>query len=155
MDKGRSACAGGGGKQSGEAGRQVRDRGRPTAKPPARHCPDVSRAARCSRGRARGLAGEVIVLSSDDEVEGSADDGTEGSKVIALSSDEEVKGGEDGGTEGGEVIVLSSDDEVQGGSDGGTEGVEVGPEYKEIDIDEWRSAFPTTSMIVLARTSTQ
>ena len=66
----------------------------------------------------------------------------EGSEFITLSSDDEVEGGEDGGTEGGEVIVLSSDDEVEGGGDGGTEGVEVGPEDEEIDVDEWRSAFP-------------
>ena len=51
--------------------------------------------------------------------------GAEGGEVIAISSDDEVKGGEDNGTEGGEVIALSSDDEVKGG---GTEGVEVGPE---------------------------
>ena len=43
------------------------------------------------------------------------------------------------GTEGGEVIALSSDDEVKGG---GAEGVEVDPEDEEIDVDEWRSAFP-------------
>ena len=43
---------------------------------------------------------------------------------------------------GGEVIALSSDDEVEGGGDGGAEGVEVGPEDEEIDVDEWRSAFP-------------
>ena len=46
------------------------------------------------------------------------------------------------GAEGGEVIALSSDDEVEGGGDGGAEGVEVGPEDEEIDVDEWRSAFP-------------
>ena len=46
------------------------------------------------------------------------------------------------GAEGGEVIVLSSYDEVEGGGDGSTEGVEVGPEGEEIDVDEWRSAFP-------------
>ena len=34
--------------------------------------------------------------------------------------------------------MLCSDDEVEGGA----EGVEVGPEDKEIDINEWRSAFP-------------
>ena len=44
------------------------------------------------------------------------------------------------GAEGSGVIVLSSDDEVEG--DGGAEGVEVGPEDEEIDVDEWRSAFP-------------
>ena len=68
--------------------------------------------------------------------------GTEGGKVIALSSDDEVEGGEDGGVEGSEVIALSSDDEDEGGDDGGAEGVEVGPKDEEIDIDEWRSAFP-------------
>ena len=46
------------------------------------------------------------------------------------------------GVEGGEVITLSSDDEVEGGGDVGAEGVEVGPEDEEIDVDEWRSAFP-------------
>ena len=45
--------------------------------------------------------------------------GAEGGEVITLSSDDEVKGGEDGGAEGGEVIALSSDDEVEGGGDGG------------------------------------
>ena len=44
--------------------------------------------------------------------------------------------------EGGEVIALSSDDEVEGSKDGGMEGVEVGGEHEEIDVDEWRSAFP-------------
>ena len=66
----------------------------------------------------------------------------EGGEVIALSSDDEVEGGEDGGAEGGKVITLSTDDEVEGGGDGGAEGVEVGPEDEEIDVDEWRSAFP-------------
>ena len=66
--------------------------------------------------------------------------GAEGSEVIVLSSDDEVEGGEDGGAEGGKVSALSSDDEVEGG--GGAEGVEVGPEDEEIDVDEWRSAFP-------------
>ena len=46
------------------------------------------------------------------------------------------------GAEGGEVIALSSDDEVEGGGDDGAEGVEVGPEDEEINVDEWRSAFP-------------
>ena len=46
------------------------------------------------------------------------------------------------GAEGGEVIALSSDDEVEGGGDGGAEGVEVGPEDEEINVDEWRCAFP-------------
>ena len=68
--------------------------------------------------------------------------GVEGGEVIALSFDDEVEGGEDSGMEGGEVITLSSDDEVEGGGDGGAEGVEVGPEDEEIDVDEWRSAFP-------------
>ena len=68
--------------------------------------------------------------------------GAEGGEVIAPSSDNKVEGGEDDGAEGGEVIALSSDDEVEGGSDGGTEGVEVGPEDEEIDVGEWRSAFP-------------
>ena len=54
--------------------------------------------------------------------------------------------------EGGEVIVLSSVDEVEGGEDGGAEGVEVGGEDEEIDIDEWRSVFPTTSMTSPAQT---
>ena len=27
-------------------------------------------------------------------------------------------------------------------SDGGAEGIEVGPQDEEIDVDEWRSAFP-------------
>ena len=67
--------------------------------------------------------------------------GVEGGEVIALSSDDEVEGGEDGGAEGSEVITLSSNDEVEGGNDGGAEGVEVGPQYEEIDVDEWRSAF--------------
>src|SRR3989337_1474426 len=44
--------------------------------------------------------------------------------------------------EGGEVITLSSDDEVEGGGDGGAEAIELGPEDEEIDVDEWRSAFP-------------
>ena len=44
--------------------------------------------------------------------------------------------------EGGEVITLSSDAEVEGGGNSGAEGVEVGPEDEEIDVDEWRSAFP-------------
>ena len=39
-------------------------------------------------------------------------------------------------------VMLSSDDEVEGDGDGGAEGVEVGPEDEEIDVDEWRSAFP-------------
>ena len=60
--------------------------------------------------------------------------GMEGGEVITLSSDDEVEGGEDGG----KVIALSSDDEVEGGEDG----VEVGLKDEEIDIDEWRSAFP-------------
>ena len=46
------------------------------------------------------------------------------------------------GAEGGEVIALSSDDEVEGGGDDGAEGVEVGPQDEEINVDEWRSAFP-------------
>ena len=46
------------------------------------------------------------------------------------------------GVEGGEVIALSSDDEVEGDGDGGAEGSEVSPVDEEIDIDEWRSAFP-------------
>ena len=68
--------------------------------------------------------------------------GAEGGEVIALSSDDEVEGGEDGSADGGEAIALSSDDEVKGGCNGGVEGVEVGPQDKEIDVDEWRSAFP-------------
>ena len=44
--------------------------------------------------------------------------------------------------EGVDVIVLSSDDEVEGSEDDGTEGIQVGGEDEEIDIDEWRSAFP-------------
>ena len=63
-------------------------------------------------------------------------------EVIALSSADEVEGGEDGGAKGDEVIALSSDDEVEGGEDGDTKGVEVGPEDEKIDVDEWRSAFP-------------
>ena len=63
---------------------------------------------------------------------------TEGGEVIALSSDDEVEGDEDGG----EAITLSSDDEVEGGGDGGGVVVEVGPEDEEIDVNEWRSAFP-------------
>ena len=51
----------------------------------------------------------------------------ESGEVIALSSDDEVEGNEDGGAEGGEVIALSSDSEVEGGGDGGAAGVEVGP----------------------------
>ena len=68
--------------------------------------------------------------------------GVEGGEVIALSSDDEVEGGEDGGAEGGEVIALSSDEKVERGGDDDAEGVEVGPEDEEIDVDEWRSAFP-------------
>ena len=68
--------------------------------------------------------------------------GAEGREVITLSFGDEVEGSEDGGVEGGEVIALSSDDEVEGGGDGGTEGIKVGPEDEEIDVDEWRSAFP-------------
>ena len=86
--------------------------------------------------------GEVIALSSDDLVEGGEDGDAEGGEVITLSFDDEVEGSEDGGAEGGEVIALSSDDEVEGGSDGGAKGVQVGPEEEEIDVDEWRSAFP-------------
>ena len=67
---------------------------------------------------------------------------TEGREVISLSSDDEVEGGEDGVAEGSEVIALSSDDEVEGGGNGGAEGVEVGPEDEEVDVEEWRSAFP-------------
>ena len=44
--------------------------------------------------------------------------------------------------EGGEVITLSSDNEVEGSSDDGAEGVEAGLKDEEIDVDEWRSAFP-------------
>ena len=66
----------------------------------------------------------------------------EGGEIIALSSNDEVEGGKDGGTEGGEVIALSSDDEVEGSGDSGAEGVEVGPEDEEIDVYEWKSAFP-------------
>ena len=73
---------------------------------------------------------------------------SEGGEVIVLSSDDEVEGGENGGAEGGEVITLSSDDEVEGGGDGGAEGVED----EEINIDEWRSAFPNDPTTVLART---
>ena len=62
--------------------------------------------------------------------------GAEGGEVIALSFDDEVEGGEDDGAESREVITLSFDDEVEGG--GGVEGVVD----KEIDVDEWRSAFP-------------
>ena len=58
--------------------------------------------------------------------------GAEGGEVITLSSDDEVEGGEDGGTEGGKVIALSSNDEVEGG---GAKGVEVGPQDEEIDVD--------------------
>ena len=68
--------------------------------------------------------------------------GVEGGEVIALSSDDEVEDGKDGGAEGGEVIALSSDGEVEGGGNGGAEGVEVGLEDEEINIDESRSAFP-------------
>ena len=63
----------------------------------------------------------------------------EGGEVITLSSDDEVEGGDNGGAEGGEVIAVSFDDEVAGG---GAEGVEVGPEDEEIDVNEWRSTFP-------------
>ena len=59
-----------------------------------------------------------------------------------LSSDDEVEGGDDGGAEGSEVIALSSNDEVKGGGYDGAEGIEMGPEDEEIDVDEWRSAFP-------------
>ena len=82
------------------------------------------------------------MLSSDDEVEGSEDDGMDGGKIIVLSSDDEVEGGKDGDAEGGEVIALSSDDKVEGGGTGGAVGEEGGPVDEEIDIDEWRSAFP-------------
>ena len=71
--------------------------------------------------------------------------GAEGGEVMVLSSDDEVEGG----AGDGEVIMCSSDDEVEGG---GAEGVEVGPEDEEIDIDEWRSAFPNDTATVLART---
>ena len=76
------------------------------------------------------------------EAERAISAGAEGGEVIALSSDEEVEGSKDGGAEGGEVTALLSDDEVEGGGSGGAEGVEVGPEDEEIDVDEWRSAFP-------------
>ena len=46
------------------------------------------------------------------------------------------------GAEGGKVITLSFDDEVEGSEDDGMEGIEVGGEDEEIDVDEWRSAFP-------------
>ena len=46
------------------------------------------------------------------------------------------------GVEGGEVIVLSSDDRVEGDEDSSMEGVEVGGVDEEIDVNEWRSAFP-------------
>ena len=46
------------------------------------------------------------------------------------------------GAEGGEVIMLSYDDEIEGSGDGGAKGIEVGPEDEEIDVNEWRSAFP-------------
>ena len=68
--------------------------------------------------------------------------GAEGGEVITLSFDDEVEGSEGSGAEGGEVITLSSDDKVEGGDDGGRKGIEVGPEDEEINIDEWRSAFP-------------
>ena len=68
--------------------------------------------------------------------------GAEGGEVIALSSDDKVEGSKDGGTEGGEVIALSSNDDVEGGGDNGTAGIEVALKDEEIDIDEWRSAFP-------------
>ena len=76
------------------------------------------------------------------EVEWAIFAAAEGGEVIVLSSDDDVEGGKDGGAEGCEVIALSSDDEVEGGADSGVEGVEVGPEDEEIDVDEWRSAFP-------------
>ena len=38
--------------------------------------------------------------------------GMEGGEVIGLSSVDEVEGGKDGGTEGGEVIALSYDDKL-------------------------------------------
>ena len=66
--------------------------------------------------------------------------GAEGGEVIALSSNDEVEGGKDGGAKGGEVIAPSSDGEVEGG--GAVEGIEVGPQDEEIEVDEWRSAFP-------------
>ena len=72
------------------------------------------------------------------EAERAIFDVTEGGEVIALSSDDEVEGGEDGGAEGGEVIALSSDDEVEGGGSVGAEG----PQDEGIDIGEWRSTFP-------------
>src|SRR4051812_28811445 len=65
--------------------------------------------------------------------------GAEGGEVIALSSNDEVEGGEDGSAEGGKVITLSSNDKVEGGGDGDAEGVEVGPEDGEMDVYEWRS----------------
>ena len=76
------------------------------------------------------------------EVEWTIFAGVVGGEVIAVSSDDEVEGGEDGGAEGSEVIVLSSDDEVEGGGNGDAEGVEVGPEDEEINVNKWRSAFP-------------
>ena len=44
--------------------------------------------------------------------------------------------------EGGGVITLSYNDEVEGSEDGDAEGIQVGGKDEEIDIDEWRSAFP-------------
>ena len=75
--------------------------------------------------------------------------GTEGGEVITLSSDDEVEGSKDGGAEGGGVIALSSDDEVEGGGDGGAEGVEVGPEDEEITSTSGGVPSP---MMVLPRT---
>ncbi len=73
------------------------------------------------------------------EAEGAIFAGAEGGEIIALSYDDEVEGGEEGGAGGAEIIALTSDDEVEGG---GAKGVEVGPEDEDIDVDEWRSAFP-------------
>ena len=110
-------------------------------RPPTRQHPELVEAERAIFAGLEG--GEVITLSCDDEVESGEDSGAEGGEVIALSFDDEVEGGEDGGAEGGEVIALSSDDGVEGSGDGGAEGIKVGGEDKEIDIDEWRSAFPS------------
>ena len=77
--------------------------------------------------------------------------GTEGGEVIALSSDDEVEGGEDNGAEGSEVIALNSDDEVEGGGNGGAEGVEVGPRTRRSTSTSGRVPSPTTPMTVLAR----
>ena len=77
--------------------------------------------------------------------------GVEGGEVIALSSDDEVEGGEDGGAEGSEVITLSSDDEVEGGGDSGTEAVDEWRSAFPNDPDDGTGSDPARSTPYMTR----